>query len=78
MEEEVGDQSPILLAAERRKEITSRQTTQSSKGERNVARQFWQQSYAHAITSISTRTSLGSRAASTVERAGGATLKNRP
>jgi hypothetical protein len=33
------------------------------------------QSYASAITSISTSTSLGRRATSTVDRAGGATLK---
>src|SRR5581483_726444 len=35
-------------------------------------------SYASAITSISTSTSLGSRATSTVDRAGGACVKYRP
>jgi hypothetical protein len=35
-------------------------------------------SYARAITSISNNTSLGSRATSTVERAGGETLKYFP
>lgn len=34
--------------------------------------------YARAITSISTSTSLGKRDTSTVERAGGVMLKNRP
>lgn len=34
--------------------------------------------YSNAITSISTRTSFGSRATSTVERAGGAELKYLP
>lgn len=34
--------------------------------------------YTNAMTSISTKTSFGKRATSTVERAGGATLKKRP
>ena len=34
--------------------------------------------YASAITSISTNTSLGKRETSTVDRAGGVMLKNRP